>query len=749
MSDTIITAEAVARGLNAIRVGSGWLAHCPAHDDTHRSLTIGRGDTQPVVVSCKTGCSQGDVLAALKQMGLWSSAPAGHTAERRDQPQQPKWKAVVPVPDGTPPPDFNSHRFGDPSAVYEYRNTDGELVQYVVRYDPAGQRKQFHPYCYGRLLAETRWQRQQLVKPRPLYNAHLLPKRPAARVLLVEGEKCADWATMHLPDFVTVTWPGGSEGCAHADLSPIHGRNVTIWPDNDPAGLKAAAYLQAELRPHVAALTVVEIPDGKPRKWDCADATPEEARALVSTAVTSQADPQEALDAECACLNRTDLGNAERLQRRFGLDLLYCYETGNWYLWDGTRWNADNGAAITTRATTTARRICAEARHHDDPDLRTRHHRWGMTSEGAGRVNSMLALARALMPTSIESFDAQEMLLNTPAGEVDLETGEVLPHRREHLMTKSACASFDPAAVCPTWERFLRRVMGGDGELVQFLQTAVGYSLTGSTREQCLFVLYGTGRNGKSTMLNALKHVLGGYAKQADPLTFMATKYDGRGPRPDLVSLRGARFVPAIEVEEGQRFAEALVKTITGQDTVSTRDLYGKQFEFVPQFKIWIAANHKPVIRGQDMGIWRRIRLIPFTEQISEGEMDPNLPDKLVAESDGILAWAIRGALRWQEYGLQVPDAVTAATADYKAECDRLSSYLEEHTLTHHDVRVRASDLYQSYKTWCEKNGERCESMTAFGKRITERGIEKRVTNHGIYYLGLGLLAEQREAASM
>ena len=282
---------------------------------------------------------------------------------------------------------------------------------------------------------------------------------------------------------------------------------------------------------------------------------------------------------------------------------------------------------------------------------------------------------------------------------------------------------FDPDAECPIFLAFLERVMAGNCALIAFLQRAVGYSLTGLTGEQVLFLLYGLGANGKSTLLEILRALLGDYAQQTEFSTFLVRKQDG--VRNDLARLRGARFVSAVEMEGERRLSEALVKQLTGGDTISARFLFSEFFEFLPAFKLWLAANHKPEIRGTDHAMWRRVRLIPFTVTIPDDAQDKSLPAKLRAELPGILAWAVRGCLQWQANGLDAPDEVTRATEDYRAEMDVLGDFLAERCIDESGTHVLAADLYGAYRLWSEQNGAEAISGVAFARRLTERGFTR------------------------
>jgi putative DNA primase/helicase len=299
--------------------------------------------------------------------------------------------------------------------------------------------------------------------------------------------------------------------------------------------------------------------------------------------------------------------------------------------------------------------------------------------------------------------------------------GRARSARREDLITQLAPVTYDPDAPCPTWEAFLTRIMAGNTALMTFLQRAVGYALTGDVREQVMLLLWGTGRNGKSTLINALLALLGPYAMKAAPDLLIATKND-RHPT-ERADLSGKRLVAAIESGEGQRFDEVFVKEATGGDPIRARRMREDFWEFWPTHKIWLATNHKPVIRGTDEGIWRRIRLVPFTVIIPEEEQDKTLPEKLRAELSGILAWAVRGCVVWRQEGLPVPEEVQQATAGYREEMDTFGRFLADRCVLDQRWRVTTDVLYQAYLTWCQGNGEYRLSKNHFGMRLRDRGL--------------------------
>ena len=428
--------------------------------------------------------------------------------------------------------------------------------------------------------------------------------------------------------------------------------------------------------------------------------------------------------------NYTDLGNAERFVAQHGNDVRFVPDWGKWLVWDNKRWQVDEEGAVPRKAFETAHGILNEAHDLGNRDRADLVKHW-MRSESEPRIRAMQSLASNFEKVVVRaaSLDSHPNLIGLPNGVLDLETGELHSARREDRITKLASCEYDPEARAPRWDIYLDRVLGGNAELKNYMQRAVGYSLTGHTVEQCLFFLHGLGRNGKSIFLSVVRELLGEYAMPADFNTFLERRNDG--PRSDLARLQGARFVPAIETSEGRRLNEGVVKQLTGEDSIVARFLYGSEFEFRPQFKLWFAANHKPIIRGTDPAIWRRIHLVPFTVTIPPEEVDPTLRDVLKKELSGILNWAVEGCQLWMEYGLKPPDAVRAATEEYRQESDTIGAFLAERCEFHPDASTPAAALYNAFKDWCEKTGEYRLSQTAFGRRLSERGIEPGQSGSG------------------
>jgi putative DNA primase/helicase len=418
----------------------------------------------------------------------------------------------------------------------------------------------------------------------------------------------------------------------------------------------------------------------------------------------------------------TDLGNAERLVAQHGEDLRYVPGLG-WHTWEDCRWRRDLDGEVMRRVKLSARSILAEAQHVEDAKDRAQIARWALTSETEPRLRAAISLAQSetAVIARADDLDADRFLLNAANGTIDLRTGELRACDRGDLITLMTTVVYDREIPCPRWERFLGEIFAGDSELVAFTQRYIGYCLTGMTREEVLGVFWGFGGNGKSTLLTVMKRLLGEHAVTASFETFMRARSD-RAPRNDLARLHRARLVTAAESGEGKRLDEATVKEITGRDTIAARFLYGEHFEFTPQFKLVLVTNHKPRVDGADDALWRRLRLVPFTENF-EGREDKQLADTLEAEMSGILAWAVRGCIAWQLEGLGQPAAVTEATSEYRQEEDVLGAFLEERCVL--TGEIERETLRDAFADYCRAIGEAPLAANVLGKQLARRGISK------------------------
>ncbi|CAG2146186.1 phage/plasmid primase, P4 family [Ralstonia mannitolilytica] len=615
---------------------------------------------------------------------------------------------------------------GPATAKWDYLDAQGQLIAVVYRYDPPGRKKEFRPW-------DAKRRKMAPPEPRPLYNQPGIHN--AAQVVLVEGEKCAQ-ALIDAGVCATTAMHGANAPVDKTDWTPLAGKAVLIWPDRDKPGWEYAVQAaQAILSAGAKSCHILYPPEEAAEGWDAADAVAEgfDVAAFLAHGPRVQmhdlADPGEPVIGADESVWGTEDALALAFTRRYHRDWRYVAAWGRWLVWDGRRWRNEE----TLAATDLIRGVCRHAAlQADNPKLAAKL----ATSGTVGGVERLARADRRHAATTAE-WDADPWLLNTPGGVVDLRTGRLRAHDRADRMTKITTAT--PAGDCPTWRRFLAEVTGGDADLQAYLQRVSGYCLTGSTREHALFFLYGTGANGKSVFVNTLATILGDYAASAPMDTFMEARGD-RHPT-DMAGLRGARFVSSIETEQGRRWNESKVKAITGGDKVSARFMRQDFFEYTPQFKLVIAGNHKPAIRNIDEAMKRRLHLIPFTITVPPERRDKHLQQKLLAERDGILAWALEGCLAWQRLGrLDPPPQVVAATEEYFEAEDALGRWLEERCVREANAKSLTAELFTDWKQWAEAAGEFVGSQRRFSDLLITRGVEKWRNAAGIRgFRGVGL----------
>jgi putative DNA primase/helicase len=422
---------------------------------------------------------------------------------------------------------------------------------------------------------------------------------------------------------------------------------------------------------------------------------------------------------------RTDSGNAEYFAQMYGEQLRYDHKRQRWLIWNlkQNRWDEDTTGQVRQFAKQAARHRLRVAHNSEESEERTKEIGWALGSENRYRIDAALELAKAERPIADDGqgWDADPLLLGVANGVVDLRTGKLRDEKPEDKITKHSPVRYDPAATCPRFLQFLDEVFGGDQDLVRYVQKAVGYSLSGSTKEQCLFACYGVGSNGKTTLLEIILHIEGDYGIDL-PFSALEAKRYGSAPG-EGVDLPSARFAKSVEIEEGKRLDNARVKAWTGGDTTSVRPLYVNSFSFRPTHKHWLAFNHKPAIADNSPAMWRRIRLIPFLQRFEGRQKDDGLPDKLKAEAPGILNWAIEGCLAWQRDRLEPPATVMQATRQYEQESDRVGAFIEECCVRDPESFVLSSDLWAAYQQWAETNAESPLSRRAFADGLKRLGF--------------------------
>lgn len=433
-----------------------------------------------------------------------------------------------------------------------------------------------------------------------------------------------------------------------------------------------------------------------------------------------------------------DMGNARRLIAAAGGNIRYNYTDDKWLLWDGCKWAKDDTGGIFRFADRAVNAMEQEQRlYESDPQMDEAFKKHMKKSRSNHAKKAMEQEVRHIVPVTNADLDRKHHLLNTPGGIVNLKDGSLSPCNPELFLTMAVRCAPAEASDCPRWNKFLEEIFCGDTDLIRFIQKAVGYTLTGSTSEQCVFFLHGNGSNGKSTFVEILRHLFGDYAANVQAESIMMRGKASGSASSDIARLCGVRFVTSAEPSEGMKVNEGLLKQISGEDLVTARKLYGNEFEFQPRFKLWMSTNHKPIIRGTDEGVWRRIRMIPFDASFSGSQKDRNLKYKLVKELPEILRWAIDGCLLWQKEGLIPPRAVQQATDAYRAEMDVVSAFLEACCITGQG-EVKSSQLYAAYCQWAEINNEYRMSNTKFGVELSKR-FEKVKRPEGLFYSGLSL----------
>ncbi len=614
---------------------------------------------------------------------------------------------------------------GPATAKWDYLDAAGHLIAVVYRYDPPGQKKQFRPW-------DAKRRKMTPPDPRPLYNQPGMAS--SAQVVLAEGEKCAQ-ALIDAGIVATTAMHGANAPVDKTDWSPLSGKTVLIWPDRDKPGWEYATQAaQAVLAAGAKSCHVLYPPEDAPEGWDAADAIAEGFDVATFLAHGPRLQMHDVADVDDPVVSSdesvwgTEDALALAFTRRYHRDWRYVAAWGRWLVWDGQRWRTEDTLAATDLIRSVCRQTAVRA---DNPKVAAK-----LASSGTVSGVERLARSDRRHAATTDEWDADPWLLNTPGGVVDLKSGRKRPNERGDRMTKITTAT--PNGDCPQWSAFLSDVTGGDADLQAYLQRMVGYCLTGVTSAHALFFLYGTGANGKSVFANVISTILGDYAATASMDTFVETR--GERHPTDLAGLRGARFVTAIETEQGRRLNESKVKAITGGDKISARFMHKDFFEYTPQFKPVIVGNHKPAIRNIDEAMRRRMHMIPFTVTIPPERRDPRLTEKLLAERGGILAWAVAGCLAWQREGLNPPASVQAATEEYFEAEDALGRWLDERCVQEVNAKSLTAELFTDWKQWADGAGEFIGSQRRFSDLLITRGIQKWRNSAGVRgFQGIGL----------
>lgn len=433
-----------------------------------------------------------------------------------------------------------------------------------------------------------------------------------------------------------------------------------------------------------------------------------------------------------------DTGNADRFIDRYGNLYKYSYIANKFYIYDGMKWKVDDKGSIRKLIDEMIESIKNEKVLHSEDvteeEAREVFQKYYKKTRGTQAKKNIMNELMHRRPATPDEFDKDDMLLNVANGYIDLTSRELYKHDINKMFSQITNTDYTEKMQPAVWLDFLNDIFAGDKAVIRYIQKALGYSLTGSTREQIMFILFGKGRNGKSIFVEVISEILGDYSNNMQAKSLMVKKNDNINT--DIARLSKARFVTSSEPNEGFRFDEGLIKQLTGGDKVTARFLYAEEFEYTPKFKIWVSTNHKPIIRGTDDGIWRRLVLIPFDVQIPEEKVDKDLKYKLLREAPAILNWMAEGAYMWMQEGLAMPEKLKEASKDYRNEMDVIEQFIEDECKRVDDGKEKANELYELYKQWANNNGNYKMSNKDFGIKMKEKFKYKK-TNSGMFYFGL------------
>ena len=774
----------------------GYLAKCPAHPDTRPSLRVWVGDDRKVRLSCRAMCKNDDIVkaAGLRWPDLFDVTGDAVTVPK-ERPeligitqvvQLRMWLDSLPVWDGADPYAFK--RFGVKAAEAEriglrywaeaYTKRPAFVSQTFARYPRmvvplvgfdgvtrGAQGRDLTGQCPGRWISLSnpegqRWAPYGVFRGEAGYGVTLITEGPG------------DGLTAAAVGYDAVAIRGaalaGSPELIDELAAGLRGTQVIVAGDNDTAGITFSRRLAEGLAVHGVAVYVLAIPHEGDDLTDWRErdaegfATALHRAVKAATPVRMHAEAEAAtVSAEMAEATGTEVVSRDQgteaarvlagLIQRYGMsDAMNAHALVAWtdgrvkyapglgyYVWNGRTWE------------------------RSEVKVRQEIHRMGAAlvmaskleeSKGftmTSRIDALMTELRSVPSVHVDAdeFDAHPELLSFRNGTVDLRTGRLRPHDKADMLTVMLPLTYDADAVCPRWEKFLSEIFMGSAEMVGYMQRLTGYGITGNTNEQCFAVLHGSGANGKSVYTETLTSVFGGITKTTPFATF-EDKGSGGIPN-DIAALRGARLVMASEGESGKAMSEAVLKRVTGKDKVTARFLRQEFFTFAPTFLIMLATNHKPKFRGQDEGLWRRVKLIPFERYFAPAERDYDLDRKLLAESAGIVAWAVRGAVQWYQGGLEDPAAISTATRDFRETSNTLDGFFPGVVVADPDAVTNGADVYHAYRDWCEAEGLQSKevwSRTALYGALEERKITKKRTAKGMALVGIRLASAPMKA---
>ncbi|WP_221400492.1 phage/plasmid primase, P4 family [Clostridium perfringens] len=727
-------------------------AKCPCHNDKNASLTISyNSKEEKTMLYCHAGCNTKDIVESI---GLKMSDLFDKPLEVEDKHKSAFEKDI--------------------EAIYKFYDENGDLAYEKIR-------KKGKKFLHRRYIdGETVWGMEEgiytetfpgskswSIKERPgakkayypgqeqlLYNLPNVIKgiKEEQTIFITEGEKDSD-SLITRGLIATTTSIGATKG----DLgkkwpsrfnSFFKGANVVLLPDNDEPGKRFMEHIAIELKNIANNIKIVELPDLS-KKEDITDWLEYGNDIYDLQALVKRTD--EFIEFKGNIIydyNWSDVGNAERLISLHGKDIKFNVNSGKWYVWNGVNWELDNSFKVENLYRTVLRRFqnAIPNINISDDEIATKKQQekaksFVLRNETDGKIKSVLNQAKTFKGINFMESDKDDYLFNTPNGTINLRDLSQKKHDRKDLITQCSNYSFNRENdKCPNWIAFLNRIFCGDQELINYVQKAVGYSLTGDMSEQCLFMLWGGGANGKSTFVKALEDIMGSYAATIKGETLME-KNGQDGARGDLARLTNKRVVIASELQEGQVFNEPLLKVLSAGETLPVRFMYQEEFMLKPKFKLWIMTNKKPKVKGNDHGIWRRWRMIPFKYKFTEKEKDPNFyEEKLKPELEGILLWAITGYQMWKEQGFEAPKEVMEAVEDYKMDMDQVARFIEDCCKVGEGYECTGSAMYDEYINWCIAEGENYKMTNhKLARDLKEKGFVNKRDMNGKKWIGIGV----------
>jgi len=689
-----------------------WKVQCPCHDDKQQSLYI-TGDDHQIGVYCFAGCQTPDIMKAkgLTMAHLFFAKPKAPTQPRQEV------------------------------GSYDYTDANGKLLYQVVRFKP----KTFRQRRLDRSTGDWVYNLDGITPV--LYRLpELAPAIEQGKLIVIpEGEKDSNNVTKHL-GFMATTSPMGAGKWRDKYADTLVGGDLILIPDADTPGHKHIEQIAKSCYGKAKRIRILELPSGFSdiSDWIEVGYNTADFESLIEQAKDYTPPEPEPVTESTYRDTATDTGNAERLVKMHGDNLRYCYETKKWLAWTGKLWEWDLGARINKLAKLAVLSIYREAADEPSDGKRKVLVTHARQSESDTRMTAMINRAKSELgiPVGVNELDTDDWLLNCPNGTIDLRTGKLLPHSKEHLITMMVHTEYHPNAECPLWLKFLERVCRGDGDLIAYLQRCVGYSLTGDTRTEAVFFMHGRGQNGKSTFIGAIRTLMGDYGHRVNPDIFMVKDKNLAGPKEGLANLRGKRCVIGSEIEEGRRLAMAIIKATTGAETITADRKYEHEIEYQPKHKLWLSGNYKPEVKDTTVAAWRRLKLIPFSVHITDDEKNESLKEELKKELEGILAWAVRGCLDWQQQGLAEPNIVKTATAEYRSEQDTLGNFIAEKCVIKIGTSITKGEFKGMLKTWCIENNLDQISQKELKSLMLERGgITEGVSSDGKHRLWKGIRA--------